>query len=329
MSFADALIADLQAEQISYTPEDLLKIAEREFAWCEAEMLKASQEMGFGNDWKAAMEAVKQKHVPPGEQPKLIKELALEAIKFLEDRDMITIPQLAKETWRMEMMSPEAQLRNPFFLGGEAIIISYPTNTMAHDAKMMSMRGNNRHFSRATVQHELIPGHHLQQFMTSRYFPYRSLFGSPFWVEGWALWWEMHLWNNGFPQSPEDRIGMLFWRSHRCARIVFSLNYHLGNWTPQQCIDYLVNKVNHERANAEAEVRRSFMGGYGPLYQLAYMIGGLQFKSMYSEFVESGKMSSKEFHDTIMRSGEMPVAYLRARLQGKALKKDHVFTWNF
>ena len=28
--------------------------------------------------------------------------------------------------------------------------------------------------------------------------------------------------------APEDRVGMLFWRMHRAARILFSLNFHLG-----------------------------------------------------------------------------------------------------
>ena len=44
----EALATDLNAELIAYTPEELLAIAEREYAWCEAEMKKASKEMGFG-----------------------------------------------------------------------------------------------------------------------------------------------------------------------------------------------------------------------------------------------------------------------------------------
>jgi hypothetical protein len=46
---------------------------------------------------------------------------------------------------------------------------------------------------------------------------------------------------------------------------------------------------SHERANAEAEVRRSFEGNYGPLYQLAYMIGGLQVYALKNEMLASGK----------------------------------------
>ena len=117
---------------------------------------------------------------------------------------------------------------------------------------------------------------------------------------------EMLLWNESFPQSPEDRIGMLFWRMHRCARITFSLNYHMGKWSPQQCIDFLIDRVGHERANAEGEVRRSFVGGYNPLYQVGYMIGGLQVMALKNEIVNSKKMSLKEFHDAVMLQNSMP-----------------------
>ena len=90
---------------------------------------------------------------------------------------------------------------------------------MAHEDKLASMRGNNVHFARATVHHELIPGHHLQLFMADRY-THRQLFRTPFLVEGWALYWEMLLWDLDFQRSAEDRLGMLFWKSHRCARIL-------------------------------------------------------------------------------------------------------------
>ncbi|HEX7051787.1 MAG TPA: DUF885 family protein [Longimicrobiales bacterium] len=325
----DALMVDLDHEMIPYTPEELIEIARREFAWCVAEMKKAAREMGYGDDWKAALEAVKQSYVPPGEQPELVRRLAREAEAYVEEHDLVTVPPLARDVWRMEMMSPERQLVNPFFLGGEVIRVSYPTNTMAHADKMMSMRGNNPHFSRATVFHELIPGHHLQGFMNRRYFPHRRLFSTPFWNEGNSLYWEMLLWDLGFTHTPEDRVGALFWRMHRAARIIFSLGFHLGEMTPEECIDFLVDEVGHERANAEAEVRRSFNGSYSPLYQAAYMLGGLQFRALHHELVDSGKMTNREFHDAILQGGTMPVEMVRARLTGTPLTPDYEAHWRF
>ena len=325
----EALLVELRSEMIPYTPEELIAIAEKEMAWCENEMKKASRDLGYGDDWHKALEHVKNLYVDPGKQPEMIRDLALEAIKFVEDHDLVTVPELAKESWRMEMMTPERQLVSPFFLGGEVIQVSFPTNTMAHEQKMMSMRGNNIHFARATVFHELIPGHHLQGFMAARNKPYRAIFSTPFWTEGNALYWELLFWDLNFAKTPENRIGMLFWRMHRCARIIFSLSFHLEKMTPQECIDLLVNRVGHERDNATAEVRRSFDGSYGPLYQIAYLIGGLQQYAMHRELVDSGKMTNRAFNDALLKENRIPIEMLRAAITNQKLTRDFVTNWRF
>jgi hypothetical protein len=323
------LVAHLKRDMIPYTADELIRIAEIEFEWMEEALVEASREMGYGDDWKAAQEAVKENAVPPGDKPELIMELERQSIEFIEARDWIDIPPLAHEIWRVQMMSPERQRVNPFFTGGEVISISYPTDTMEHDEKLMSMRGNNPHFNRGTVQHELIPGHHLQGFMTSRFNDHRRIFSTPFWGEGWALYWEMILWEEGFPRGPEDRIGMLFWRMHRAARIIFSLSFHLERMTPQEAVDFLVDRVGHERANAEAEVRRSFNGSYPPLYQAGYMLGGMQFRALHRELVESGQRTARDFHNAVMKGGRMPVEMVRAMLTDQPLSRDFESTWRF
>ena len=324
----EALLTDLQHEMIPYTPEQLIALAEKELSWCQNEMTKAAAEMGY-KDWRQALEAVKQQSPLPGEQPKLVVQLADEAINYLETNNLVTVPEIAKRDWRMTMLTPEYQLQAPFFLGGEDVWVAYPTDSMPQDKKLMALRGNNRYFSRAVVHHELIPGHHLQFFYNQRYQTQRQLFGTPFWTEGWALYWEMQLYDRGFGKTPEEKIGMLFWRSHRAARILFSLSFHMGKMTPQQSIDLLVNRVGHERENAAAEVRRSFAGDYGPLYQIAYMIGGLQFRTLHKEMVTNGKMTEREFHDSILMGGEMPVSVVRARLMKQTPKMDLPADWEF
>ncbi|HEX9792505.1 MAG TPA: DUF885 family protein [Planctomycetota bacterium] len=324
-----ALLDELAFERIPYSPERLLEIAEREFEWCRARRAEAARELGHGDDWRAAYEQVKGMHAEPGGQPAMIQMLAEEAIAFLEARDLVSIPGLAKESWRMEMMSPERQKFTPYFTGGEVISISYPTEGMAHSDKLMSMRGNNLPFARATVHHELIPGHHLQGYMADRWRTYRRPFGTPFYLEGWALYWEFRFWDLGLHHDAADRLGMLFWRSHRAARILFSLNFHLENWTAQECVDFLVENVGHERRNAEAEVRRSVQGGYGPLYQCAYMIGGLQIRALHRELVENGTWKERDFHDAVLQQNSLPIEFVRAALTGKGLKAGAPPSWTW
>lgn len=324
-----ALLDQLADEMIPYTPEELIAMAKEQMVWCKQQMLEASQDLGYDDDWRKAMEHVKDTYVEPGKQPQLIRDLAIQGINFAEKNNFVTIPDLAKETWRMQMLSPEQQLVSPFFLGGDTILVSYPTDTMTYDQRMMSMRGNNPGFSHATVFHELIPGHWLQEYMSARYRPYRQLFSTGFWVEGNAFYWEMLYWDHGFDTTPEQRIGALFWRMHRCARIIFSLSFHLGLMTPQQAIDFLVDQDDFERDNAAAEVRRSFNGSYDPLYQCAYMLGALQFRALHHELVDSGKMTDRQYHDAILHENMMPVAMLRAILTHQPLTPDFKSDWRF
>ncbi len=330
----EGLIQDLSEALIPYTPEELIALAEREFEWCDREMLKASREMGFGDDWKKAIEKTKDSAVPPGGQPRMIKDLLEEAVDYLRANNLITVPQVAAESLHMIMMTPERQLVNPFFTGGGQISVSYPTNTMEYDARIQSMRGNNPGFSHATAHHEMIPGHNLTGYMSARFNDYRAGLsgGGPFFGEGWALYWELLLYDLGFNKTPEQRVGALFWRMHRCARIIFSLKFHMGQWSPQEAIDFLVERVGHERDNATAEVRRSFdpAAGYGPLYQAAYLLGGLQLRGLRREVVDARILTNAQFHDEIMRQGSMPIALLRLAVNKRVpLTRDMRVDWKF
>jgi uncharacterized protein (DUF885 family) len=325
----DALLAELQDNVIPYTPEELIAIAQTEYDWCMKEMLKASHEMGYGDDWHLAVQKVKSMHMAPGDQPEFIRKLVVEGDDFVKKNDLVTVPPLAEETWRMIMMTPQRQLVNPFFTGGNEISVSYPTDTMTFDQREMSMKGNNIPFARATAFHEMIPGHFLQFYMASRYHVYRRSFSTPFWSEGNAFYWEMVFWDKGFDRTPEERVGALVWRMHRSARVIFTMNFHLGKWTPQQCVQFLIDAVGFEPDNATAEVRRSFDGSVGPLYQCAYLMGALQFRAMRHELVDSGKMTERQFHDAILQENAMPVELLRANLENLKLTRDYKSNWEF
>ncbi|RFU24906.1 hypothetical protein B7463_g11436, partial [Scytalidium lignicola] len=326
----DGLLMELEAEKINYTPEELICIGEQEYIWVETELKKVSRRMGFSDDWRKALEIVREDYVEVGQQTQIVREFSSEAINFVKNHDLVTVPRVAEEAIPIYMMAPARQKLSPFFLGGKSIIVSYPTDTMGHADKLMSLRGNNIHYSRATVFHELIPGHHLQWYMNNRYRPYRRIFHTPFWTEGWSLYWEFILWDDErFPKTDYNRVGMLFWRLHRCVRIIFSIKFHLGQINAQECVDMLVERGGHERATAEGEVRRSLNGTYSPLYQAGYMLGALQWYSLRQELVVSGKIPEKRFHDLILHNNSMPVEFARAILMNKPLKPDYKASWKF
>jgi len=272
---------------------------------------------------------VKNKYVEPGQMIYLVRDLSREAIEFVEKHELVTLPPMLKEDYWEEAMTPQMQLVNPFFTGGSTIQVSSPASSMTYQQRMESLRGNNIYFARATVFHELIPGHHMQQYMTQRYRTYRSIFSTPFWTEGMAFYWEMLLWDLGFTHTPEQRIGALTWRMHRCARIIFSLSFHLKKMTALESVQFLMDRVGFDRANAEGEVRRSFNGSYPPIYQCAYMLGALQFYALHKEMVGSGKMTNRAFHDALYHEGNMPVEMVRLAVNGQNISRDYSTSWKF
>lgn len=326
----DAVMRELALEFIAYTPEELIARAERELADCRAEWTKAAEAMGCGSDWKAALEKVKASYVAPGEQDELVGQIARESIAFVRAHAFVTIPPICEETWRMRMIAPETLKTIPYAAySGQEMMVAYARDDMSAADKRMVMRGNNRHATRVTVPHELIPGHHLQGFVAARERAYRRSFATPFLVEGWALYCEIRFWELGWPTTPEDRIGMLFWRAHRAARIITTLKFHLGSMTPDEMVDFLVNEVGHERFGARSEVRRFIDDATPPLYQVAYLTGGLQLRALQAERVKPGDLTEQAFNDAVLRENGIPVELIRSALRNERVPRDAKPVWRF
>jgi hypothetical protein len=271
---------------------------------------------------------VKTDYVAPGRQAELIAEIGREATAFVQERKLVTVPILCRETWQTTMMSPEQLKTIPYAAyGGQKMMVAYAQESMTEEDKLMVMRGNNRHFMRLVTPHEVIPGHHLQAFYAARHRTHRELFSTPFYVEGWAFSWELRLWDLDWAKTPEDRIGMLFWRMTRAARIIVSLNYHLGRMKPEEMVDLLVQRVGHEKFGATSEVRRFIQAS--PLYQASYMIGGLQLETLRRELTGPANRTEEQFHDAVLKEGPIPIAVVRADLTGMPLRRDTRPDWRF
>ena len=92
---------------------------------------------------------------------------------------------------------------------------------------------------------------------------------------------------------------------------------------------FLVERVGHEKLGATSEVRRFIAGDYSPLYQCGYMMGGLQLRALRQEMVVAGKMSEKQFNDTVLTYNSMPIELIRAGMLNLPLARDTKSTWRF
>ena len=206
-------------------------------------MKKASREMGFGDDWQKALEKVKNAVRAAGETAGADpRPRARGRATTSRSTTSSRCRALAARHLAHGDDDARAQLVNPFFTGGEVISVSYPTDTMTHDGQddeharqqhpLLARDRAARADSRATT---------CKGFMAERYNTAPRAFGTPFMGEGWALYWELLLWDMSFPQTPEDRD------RHAVLAHAPLRPHHLlaqlppGKMTPEQCIDLLVD----------------------------------------------------------------------------------------
>lgn len=163
----------------------------------------------------------------------------------------------------------------------------------------------------STALHEGYPGHHLQFLVAQQQpRPVRKVLGTPLTIEGWALYCEEMMAEEGFYHRVEERF---FQRVHllwRALRIVLDVGLHTRGMSVAEATDILVNRVHFERTNAAAEVRRYC--AY-PAYQLCYAVGRRELRELREAYrrAQGPEFSLRAFHDAVLRYGGLPVSLAR------------------
>lgn len=178
------------------------------------------------------------------------------------------------------------------------------------EATGAALRDHCRHEIPVTALHEGWPGHHLQFARAVRLDrPVRQVVTTPVTVEGWALYCEDLLAEQGFLATEEERFFQrvaLLWRA---LRIVVDVGLHTQDVTRAQAVDLFVDRVHMERSHAEAEVRRY---AATPAYQLAYAVGRRELQGLRADWTRrAGKDDLRGFHDAVLAYGGLPVSLIR------------------
>jgi len=119
---------------IAYTPDELIALANKEFAWCDRECSVrparwASARIGEGAG--SGQEQVRG----AGPDDLLVRDLSREAVEFLEKRELVTLPPMLKEDYWEEAMTPQMQLVNPFFTRRRDYPVSSPASSQNADGE--------------------------------------------------------------------------------------------------------------------------------------------------------------------------------------------------
>ena len=168
-----------------------------------------------------------------------------------------------------------------------------------------------------TSIHEAYPGHHLQLALAARHPSLtRAQVSAPEFVEGWGMYSEQMMREEGFDDGPAFRVALATDAIWRAARIVLDVRMHRGEVTIEEAADFLIEHTGFERPNALAEARRYT---YTPTYNLSYLLGKVLLLRLREEERRrlGADFSLRAFHDTLLRGGSLPVSFHRRALHGE------------
>jgi uncharacterized protein (DUF885 family) len=181
-----------------------------------------------------------------------------------------------------------------------------------------AMREHYRASISNTSIHEAYPGHHLQLALASRHPSLtRAQVSAPEFEEGWGMYSEQMMREQGFDDGPEFRVALATDAIWRAARIILDVRMHRGELSIDEAAAFLVAETGFERPNALAEARRYT---YTPTYNLSYLLGKVLLLGLRDEERRrlGDAFSLRAFHDTLLRGGSLPVSFHRRVLRGES-----------
>jgi len=292
------------------TAPELLRYGQALVRETEEEVARRAAEIAPGIPWRQLADTLRAQH-PPGDSvvPAYAGQME-RARRFVADRDLATIPpgdlEVIATPSFMKPLVPFAAYDPPGAFADDRTGWFYVTEPGPEAARDHCM-----HELACTALHEGYPGHH-QQFLVAQRSPspVRRVIASALTVEGWALYCEELMADQGFLTRPEERF---FQRIHllwRAARIVLDVQLHTGGMSYEAAVQYLMDTLGIQRPNAESEVRRYCVT---PAYNLCYALGRREFLSLRDAVRrrDGDSFSLRRFHDQVLSFGGLPVSLIR------------------
>jgi uncharacterized protein (DUF885 family) len=244
---------------------------------------------------------------------------------FLEVNDIITIP---------EDIAPVEVVETPPYLRSMVSGIAYqpagPFDQVQKgyfyvrpipedlDPKQLAARYRYvyRRGFRGSVVHEAYPGHHLQLQLASRNEdPIRKWQFNTMLIEGWALYSEEMMYNAGLygQEDPTQWLSILGGIKFRAARIVADVKLQTGQFTPQECIDWMIDVLDINTEPGKEYIKNEVRNyTHEPTYRMCYLMGKREIEHLREAAMERDgeSFSDKAFNDALLAEGSIPPALM-------------------
>lgn len=289
---------DINADQLYQFGETLFNQTQKELqALCE--------ELPGSNEWQEQLAAIREQHPEKGEALlEAYRDRMKAALKFVEQHQLVTLPQV--QALKI-IETPVFQRHEIPFAAYEEPSYKDPAQKGFYFVTPVRSDGDLLEHNWASIDltcvHEAFPGHHLQfvsaNINTENSLP-RLLNPSASLYEGWALYCEEMMQEQGFLDKPEHRFMMLRDRLWRALRVMLDVQLHCRNLSIDEAASKMCKILGFTIDQAKAD-----LSWYSqcPTVPMAYATGWALIKALREEQSKKPDFSLKQFHDDLLSVG--------------------------
>ncbi len=316
-----------EKELLGYDARALRERGRAEYERVAAELRRLARLIADTDDWVAVLRQLNQDHPPtPDAMRAAYAEWTGRARAFLQERGLVTLPpgeeclvepsphfqrpvQAVASYHQPPPFSPS--LRGHFF-------VPYPPDDASPEEVRKRLEGNCYAGIPTTAVHETYPGHHWH-LVTAKANPrpVRHVLRTPFFTEGWALYAEQVMREQGFFADPRHELYQHEATLFRAARIIVDTSLHLGEMGFDEAVQFMMERANLPEPTARAEVGRYCSW---PTQAASYLTGCLEITRLRERFLAARGLTGVEglrrFHDALAGSGSLPIALAERTVLG-------------
>jgi uncharacterized protein (DUF885 family) len=315
-----------EKELLPYDTRSLRERGQEQYDLLAAELRRLAREIANTDDWVGLLEKLNKIHAPTPEAMRAeYAEWTERARSFLRDTGLVTLPPGESCTvepsppFQRPILAVASYNRPPAFSDSLAghFFVPYPPDNTPDEEIQKRLEGNCSAGIPTTSVHEAYPGHHwhlvMAHFNPSKL---RQVFSTSYFSEGWALYAERVMREQGFFADPRHQLYQYEATIFRAARIVVDTSLHIGDMSYDEAVRFMMEKANQPEPQARAEVGRYCSW---PTQASAYLTGMLEIVDVRTRWLarkgKSDVAALREFHDKLTGSGAMPTSLAERALQ--------------
>lgn len=313
----------LEKEKLSYGAREMRERGREAFDAIDADMARRARDIAGDDDWRALIEQLNEDHpATPDSMRESYEEWTERARQFLIDREIVTMP--AGERCMVEpsppfqrpMLAVASYNSPPAFkpsLTGH-FFVPYPPEGTSDEDVQKRLATNSFSIIPTIAVHEAYPGHHWHLITAqANERPIRKVLSTSYFTEGWALYAELTMLEEGFYDDPRHELGVADARIFRAARIVVDTSLHIGDMSVEEAVEFMMRNAGLSEPTARAEVGRYCSW---PTQASSYLTGSLEIERMRARYFAEERGDLRSFHDRLASSGALPIGLAERALMG-------------